>query len=466
MPTKNQKKAIARIFADLIKADRIVDTGEMNFWEKICNRYAIDRQIHIEAKSLPFADAVNIICSSDEESLIKGFLDDCKAMTVSDGFCAHSEALIMSALNLMLDVNREQSVEVYSIPRANFNIDVATVVYVESDFDQHTNKAIRANYRAIFKELQLAGFHFVYLPQVIDHYHHTDENLFKRMLSFLAPDMSDESVDHTYENLMKMTTASFCNDILCNRGGMDQLRNTYPSLLIKIGNSFVGDVEYANYLKIEVADDILHTVQQYADDFCSMLSSDIFVVNTSEERDNQFHFFGFYKQLLDIFLIRKNIRSTILIDPYRDEILFPEIDAELSNVGLSERALYILLLCQGNEGLNFKQPGRNDSKIEHERYKKRMEKIQKRYSEIYKNFLGAERDPADISQRTTRSPLIARLRASVKLLKGLYNPKDYTIAEADKHLFIHIDPSMVFVGTKKESIPLLESDIYRRIKGL
>lgn len=140
--------------------------------------------------------------------------------------------------------------------------------------------------------------------------------------------MSEDGIENAYGSLMKMTTDIFCKDLLCNKCGITDLRNTYPSLLIKIGNSFVGEVAYANYLKIEVDENILPTVQSLLDSFCDMLNSDVYVVNTSEERDSQFHFHGFYKQLLDIFLIRKNIRSRIVIDPYKEEIAFPDVDAK------------------------------------------------------------------------------------------------------------------------------------------
>lgn len=325
---RDHKIAIARIFADLIKADRIIDTGEMECWERICAKYAIDKKIETEAQLVSFSDALESICNSGVKGLREDLLGDCRSMTVSDGFCAHSEALIMITLILMLDPRQPFSAETFSIPRASFNIDIATSLYVESDYDTATNEAIKANYRSLFKEFQLAGFHFVYPPKIIEHYRETDPVLFHKILSFLAPSMSEDGIENAYGSLMKMTTDIFCKDLLCNKCGITDLRNTYPSLLIKIGNSFVGEVAYANYLKIEVDENILPTVQSLLDSFCDMLNSDVYVVNTSEERDSQFHFHGFYKQLLDIFLIRKNIRSRIVIDPYKEEIAFPDVDAK------------------------------------------------------------------------------------------------------------------------------------------
>lgn len=460
------KVAIARIFADLIKADRIVDTGEMECWERLCVKYAIDKEIETEAQNMSFAEALESICGSGVTGLREDLLGDCRSMTVSDGFCAHSEALIMMALILMLYPEQPFMVETFSIPRASFNIDIATSLYVESEYDADTNEAIKNNYRSLFKEFQLAGFHFVYPPKIIEHYRDTDPTLFRRILSFLAPSMSESGIDHAYKALMKMTTAVFCKDLLCNKCGITDLRNTYPSLLIKIGNSFVGEVDYANYLKIEVDEYILPTVQSFLDRFCSMLNSDVYVVNTSEERDSQFHFHGFYKQLLDIFLIRKNIRSKVVIDPYREEVLFPDIDAKATGLHRREKALYALLLCCGSEGLNFKRPSGATSLI---KYDKRIARIQARYRTIYSMFGGEEDSAPDLGEPTIRRPIFACLKRSLKNLPSLYNPEDYNITKDRDGIFsVNVDSNLIYVREldSDEPVPLDESHLFARFRQL
>lgn len=459
---KSHKVAIARIFSDLIKADRIIDTGEMECWRNICGKYNIDTDVRREAGDVSFAEALGLICNSGVAGLKEDFLEDCRSMTVSDGFCAHSEALLMIALTTMLDPRQPLRGEVFSIPRASFNIDIATALYIENTHDDATNSAIRANYRSIFKELQLAGFHFVYIPSIIDHYRITDPGLFKSILSFVAPSISDDGLDAIYRSLMKMTTGGFCKDLLCNKCGITELRQTSPSLLIKIGNSFVGEAQYANYLKIDVDGGILQTVQTFVDRFTDMLSSDVFVVNTSEERDNQFHFHGFYKQLLDIFLIRRNIRSSILVNPYREEIIFPEIDAKAVGLHRRERALYALLLCQGEEGLDFSRPATADGL---RRYDERMRLIQRRYAAIYELFGGEREGAPDLSVPEIRRPIISCLKKALKKLPALYNPEDYTVSKSGTGVFsVHIEPSLVFVSQldRREAVPLRESRLFRR----
>ena len=458
------KIAVARIFADLIKADRIIDTGEMECWNRVCAKYSIDKEVETDAQYVSFSDALESICNSGVQGLKEDLLSDCRSMTVSDGFCAHSEALILIALILMLDSYQPFRVETFSIPKASFNIDIATSLYIESDYDAATNEAIRVNYRSLFKEFQLAGFHFVYPPKIIEHYQDTDPKLFHQILSFLAPSMSESGIENAYKSLMKMTTGVFCKDLLCNKCGITDLRNTYPSLLIKIGNSFVGEDAYANYLKIEVDEDILSTVQSFIDRFCEMLSSNVYVVNTSEERDSQFHFHGFYKQLLDIFLIRKNIRSHILIDPYKEEIFFPDVDAKANGLHRRERALYTLLLCYGKDGINFNQPKSTDVLA---KYMKRMEKIQTRYSIIYSLFGGTADTAPDLSIPEIRRPIFSCLKRSLKNIPSLYNPEDYNLTKNRDGVFsVNIDDNMVLVTEldSAEPIPLTNSKLFKKFK--
>lgn len=456
------KIAVARIFADLIKADRIVDMAEMEFWRNICRKYTIERDVRIEAREMSFADALDAICSSGVRGLKEDLLADCRSMTISDGFCAHSEALLMIALTTLLDSGQPFKGEVISIPRTSFNIDIATALYIENEFDPETNHAVQKHYRSIFKEFQLAGFHFVYIPKIIDHYRNTDPLLFKDILSFLAPSMSETGLDNTFKSLLKMTTGGFCKDLLCNKCGITELRNTMPSLLIKIGNSYVGEDQYANYLKIDVDEDIAVTVQTFVDRFTDMLSADVYVVNTSEERDNQFHFHGFYKQLLDIFLVRRNIRSSIRLNPYKEEIFFPDIDSKALGLHRRERALYALMLCQGKDGVNFNLPKSADA-LEH--YNRRMKRVQQRYSAIYEMFGGDKKDAPDLSVAEIRRPIIACLRRSIKNLPGLYNPEDYSVTKgADGSFSVHVEPELVFVHQlgSDEPVPLKESELYRR----
>lgn len=464
MKTK-ERIAIARIFSDLIKADRIVDIGEMEYWGRICSKYSITKEMEVKAQEMTFTEALKTIRVSDDNASKEGFLEDCRSMTTSDGFCAHSEALIMITLILMLDGECQFSVDTISIPKSSFNFDVATALYIENEYDKEANEAIQKWYRMIYKEFQLAGFHFIYLPKVIEHYRKTDKSIFKQILSFLAPSIANNQIEIIYDSILTMSTGSFCKDILCNRLEINELRNTFPSLLVKIGNDFVGGTQYANYLKIEVGHDILETVKLFVDQFCEMLSSDIYIVKSSEERDRQFHYHGFYKQLLDIFLIYRDKRSQVLLIPHKNKITFPGIGAIADGMHRRERALYTLFLCAGRHGINFNRPR---STTELERYYNQMVKIQAQYKTIYGMFTGDSDSTPNLYDSRIRGPIIACIKKSIKKLRGLYNPDDYNIIADDNGcLSVNLEPELVFVESFDNDsplVPLLKSDLYKRYK--
>lgn len=461
-----EKVAVARIFSELIKADHTIDIGEIKCWNSVCRKYFIGKAEETQAQLMPFAKAIHYIIHSSVPGIQKSILEDCANMTVSDGFCAHSEALIMIGLAFLLDADFEYRTELYSIPRADFNVDTATAIYIESEYDPETNSAIQKDYRAIFKELQLVGFHLIYLPVLIEHYRNAKPDLIRQVLSYLAPSMSDEGIEHAYHSLIRMTTENFCKDLLCNKCGISELRNTYPALFIKINNSYVGEFPYANYLKIEVDSDILKNVQAFVDRFSSIFNSDVHVVKTFAEREGRFNYQGFYKQLLDLFLIRKNIRSKIIIDPYRQEIFFPDIDARLEGgVHRKERVLYILLLCCGNDGVNFKQPA---SATEQRRYENRMGRIIAQYRKIYDSF-GANSNPVpDIAVAEIRNPMLSNLRRAINRLDALYNPGDYIPSRRDGVYSVNVEPEIVYVveHDSDRPVPLTRSRLYLEVKSI
>ena len=196
-------------------------------------------------------------------------------------------------------------------------------------------------------------------------------------------------------------------------------------------------------MRIEIDENIVYTLQGMLDDFLSMLSSDVITVRMAEEKHNQFLYYGFYKQLLEIFLIRRNIRSRLFIQPYTEEIVFPDIDEKLSKLHRREKALYLLLLimsCEG--GVNFNQP---KTAKELSNYDKNMQRLQNKYQLIYK-YLGGETAP-DLRQPEIRRPIVSCLKKSLSNLSNvLYNSQDYTITKDEYGtLKINLEPEIQFL---------------------
>ena len=461
-----ERTAVVRIFVDLIKADRIIDTGEMEFYEEMRGKYNFTQDNEVAAMSMSFSDAISVLKESDKETR-EGILADCANATVSDGFCAHSEALLLISLMQTLGDDEGEEANVVPIPQKSFSVDDSTVLYVETKFDDETNRQIIVDYRHAYKEFLSSGFHFVYIPNVIQHYKETDGKIFRQMISFLAPSFSAEGVENVTDGLLSMTTESFCKDILCNRLNIEGLRSVNPSLLIKIGNNYVGDVEYSNFLCVEIEGDFLQFVNTFVDKFSSMLNSDTLTVPVGKEANNQYLYYGFYKQLLDIFLVRTNVRSRVVIDPSREEILLPDIDQKLSGLSRRDKAMYVLfLILMKKDGFSFNLP---KTKKQIQKYDEKISNLRRQYSIVYR-FMGGDVDKApDISLAETRRPILSRIKKSLMGMSDmLYNVNDYLITKNRYGIYnVNVEDSLVYVKDWKTGglVPLQESDIAHRVVG-
>lgn len=439
---REHKTAIVRIFTDLIEADRIIDAGEMRCWQKMRSKYAIDDATVCEAQGVTLAEAVNGLSRNASNELRHEILADCHEMAVADGFCALSEALLVNMLSIMLGDSWVPNSQVVSAPLSPlFYIDPGTALFIESGFDGATNKALRDNFRALFQEFQLAGMHFIYIPQVIDHYRETDPEHMRQIMAFIAPRLASATIETVRRSLLAMTTAWFCKNLLCNKMGLENLRNVEPSLLIKVGNSKVSQQNYGNHLCMPVGPDVLQTVQTQLDQMSSLLTGDIAVVRTSKERNAQFLHSSFYKPLMDIFLAPTDIRSRIVIDPFKGEISFPDVQQSLLGLSRREKALYVLFLCQGPRGLNFKPPRTASQLAAHNR---RMERTQQQYKRIYCRFGGDRNAVPDLTNPEIRRPSVSRLKAALKQINGLYNAADYAVSKSpDGTLSVNVESSLV-----------------------
>ena len=97
-----------------------------------------------------------------------------------------------------------------------------------------------------------------------------------------------------------------------------------------------------------------------------------------------------------------------------------------------------------------------------------MNKLQKRYYEIYELFGGEKETAPDLTQPEIRRPIMACLRRSISRLDALYNPADYTVTkDADGSFAVHVEPGLVFVAPLKgdDSIALCDSVLYNIYEG-
>ena len=328
------------------------------------------------------------------------------------------------------------------------------------------NEQIQKFYREICNEIRLAGFDFVYLPKIAEHYQSISEEDLYQIANFLYPRVSYERLLVIVGQLRNLSTARFCKDQLAAKLNVKELGLINSSFMIKIGESLVNDKSVSNFLVVEIEDDVLGTIRKILDLLAENYHN--LRLNYLKEETGRFIFRGFYKQIFDILMLRKGVKSSVLLDTMKEQISFPEADAKLEKIHRREKALYALFLMESvSGGINFNKP---TTAKQLERYEKRMAALMKKYQIIYKKF-GGEADKApNILDYATRAPMIALLKKQIlRLSDVLFHADDYVIQKnmyGNYGVRISFD-LMTYRDDPEEGIKhLSESEEWQRISAL
>lgn len=419
-----ERAAISRILIDLIKADKVIDSREMDLYRNLKEQFSISRQDEIEAYLMPLNKAVHII-KEMEDSTKSDLLGTFEDMTISDGFCAREEALLMLMLQYCLrNENLESDVISTKIDESWF--DERQVLYVESHHAKEVNFSISSNLRAISRELKLCGLDFVYLPEIVHHYITTPKELLHEVVAMLSPSLTESAVAGLLTKIKLFKTDTFCIEQLHHKLGFEDLIDTPPSLMFRISQSRVGNDIYTNFLRIELTGDAVSIVQDMVDTFLDYHSSDRIVVSHKKDEKGSFLYKGFYRQVFEILLLQKAVMCHMLIYFIHGTISFPEIDVTLSGLHRKEKALYTLFVYETqNGGISFTPP---QSVKQLPKFDRRMEILQRRYAKIYAAFGGEEKNAPDITKADIRLPMISGIRRAInKQAEKIYDAERFVI---------------------------------------
>lgn len=461
---QTERASIIRILSDLIKADAIIDTREIEFLDSIKNKYSIKKEDEILGASYTLSDALSVLIDSSD-ALKQELVDDLVNASLSDNFCAREEALLLIAIKMCL-ASTGQSAKIISMNTSNIFIVPTQILYVESEFDNDVNWEINESYRDIKNEMRLAGFDFVYIPKIANHYRSITTPELLKITEFLYPKASLERLQTVTKQLQNLSTSEFCKDQLSGKLGVKEFSTIAPSLMIKIGDSYVNDKRIANFLIVELDKNVLKTVRNIVDSFSQYYHT--LNINRLKQEKGRFIYTGFYKQIFDLYMLRKGVKSSVVIDIYRNTIRFPEADAQIEKLHRREKALYTLFLLESaSGGINFVKP---ETPRQLAKYKKRMDAVQAKYKLIYKKFGGEPENAPDISVSEIRLPMIALIKKQLKPLEEvLFHVDDYMI---QRNMFgnycVNIHPSLCCCCelNSKEITALSDSIEWQKISAL
>lgn len=459
---KLEKISIARILTDLIKADSVIDSREMELFDFVKNAFRLNKECLSDARFITFSDAINNLSSLPTEEK-HDLMDLFKKITLADGMCNKDEALLMIALLYCLEDEYETEMIHIQVPQQGLQLENSQIIYVESEYNEKVNNILSKEFNGIENSMRLAGFDFAYIPQIAKTYRTTPPELFNEVLTFLAPNLNQNELSAIQEKISSMTTKQFCKEQLCNKLHLN-LFDIEPSILIKVGESVAADNIYANFLKIEIGDNILEELKLFMYRFTSMMNAEYSILRNIYNSNDRFIYSGVYKQIIDLCLMKDNFKSRVLLDTIHQKIRFPEINEEIK-VSRSEKALYVLILAESmTGGLNLTPP---TSVKQMKLHNEKMKKLMKKYSEIYRCFGGDIQNVPDITDPSIRNPKKAKINNYIAKLEGkLSSTDEYMIQRTNEGLYkINIDKNLIYCFDN-DPTPWMQSERWRNIVSM
>lgn len=501
---REERIAFARIITDLIEADFIVEAGEMASLDEIIIRndssekkessakktkdsnFRITMEMLSEAKTKTFAEAVTILQGIRDESDRMIMMDRLCKTSLSDGSCVPLEALQIMAVKYAL----EGKGQVFSIPSGSSYIENMKVLYIENEDNTSTDGYICSHYRAISNEFRLAGFDFVYIPQIVEDYKAIRGEYLQKVITYMMPLVSESKVEKIQRDLCSMTTSQFSHELLYKKMGINML-NSKPAFLIKIGESAVADKcgvddmernMYSNFLLVPVdniaendgdrPDTILERVSALMDTYRSMVSGKLIV--ETRPMSKKFFYYGFHRSLFDLIAYGKNktdYKLVINLENKKNPVVLRPVDEQPESVVEDSRdfpvdlnaqpyTLYILMvyLSLFGDGLDWKvYPTRSEIRKE----------ILEKYNTIYK-VIGKGHTNSDYRDKTH----VSRIRKSLRSYEKTVTNIDLFIPEkiesgSDLLYRVPVPPDLVYViegpKGKEREVRMVDSEFWKSV---
>lgn len=478
---RTQKIAFARILSDLIEADFIVDEGEMKYLKKeiMDGGPKITQSILEDARRKSFADSINTL-KVVKETTRKDIVDCLCKVSLSDGTCVPSEALLLMAVISSLRGDGE----VYSVPSYRSHIENMKVLYIESESDNTIDNYIFNHYRALSNEFLLAGFDFVYIRKIAEDYKKLAPDYLRDVISFMSPSVNENELESIMDNLCNITTSRFTKDLLYGKMGIPLLA-VKPSLLIKIGQSYLVEAShkgkeermvYDNYLCIPALPNVLKQVTEQLDVYKGLVSKVNFV--EVQPTAKKFKYYGFHKSLFDLVAFVKRIKQEykLVIDlsgknrsiafyplDTCDDINVIKLDKKsLGNKGL---ALYTMILVDSLKGSGTNW---NSSELRNGNFLKRIDNVYFEFSNGH-SFDRCERceTKEDVERvKTMRNQLLSKIKAQIREKSdtidnfAMFMP-EHRGSDKSSTYFIPVTFEYVFVKQGKEEIGIRESRLWQ-----
>lgn len=332
MILQDYKKAVTRLFYDMINADGVIEDEEIGILEGLKSKYGILAEDIARAHQITTSEAIEILkrWQSHEErtSEFKGSkytasnaFADIDAISGCDNDRDINEAKLLAALHLCLLTDSDGIPFYDAIPikyRENkLRFSKREVIYLSSEFDEKIHEDIKRSKKFIEFALAIYGYDFIYLPDVIEFLSKkANDKLLKPILMFSKPLYLKDGDDANrfVNDIQKITTESFSADFVKDAGLPIDLK---PCLLVKLKTSTIhekdekGDwhpVKYTDFIALPIKESIELTARLLPDNILWFAKE----VTTSVRRqlNEKLYCKGIHQTLID-YTVDKAVKESV-----------------------------------------------------------------------------------------------------------------------------------------------------------
>lgn len=332
MILQDYKKAVTRLFYDMINADGVIEDEEIGILEGLKSKYGILAEDIARAHQITTSEAIEILkrWQSHEErsSEFKGSkytasnaFADIDAISGCDNDRDINEAKLLAALHLCLLTDSDGIPSYDAIPikyRENkLRFSKREVIYLSSEFDEKIHEDIKRSKKFIEFALAIYGYDFIYLPDVIEFLSKkANDKLLKPILMFSKPLYLKEGDDANrfVNDIQEITTESFSADFVKDAGLPIDLK---PCLLVKLKTSTIhekdekGDwhpVKYTDFIALPIKESVELTARLLPDNILWFAKE----VTTSVRRqlNEKLYCKGIHQTLID-YTVDKAVKESV-----------------------------------------------------------------------------------------------------------------------------------------------------------
>ena len=321
--TQQERIAIGRIINDIVKADDVVDSAQLEQRQILSEKYRITLEDHKLAQKIPFAEAINTLLELPRPDR-KELVEQLASLIHTGRQTIHREAMYMTVLNMCLPV--KTSVPGGEKPLNPFIIQTKTtskkagqpsILYIEKEYNDEYNDELKDKntYELISSKCRLSGYDFVYIPQITKSFAEMDKDYVKDVLQFIMPDLDRDFAGVVASRMADITSSEFYYKVLANKLSSlikEKAGDETAMLLVNANVSMtpycpVGapPVYYKEYLCLPITPNgsVLETVDKFLNQYLSE-SPVIALSPLAAQRTGgvAFRFFDFYRSFFSYLL--------------------------------------------------------------------------------------------------------------------------------------------------------------------